>query len=144
MDYKKEYLYKKILKAKQFLDDNYQDDINLGDLINAAFISKFHFIRLFKRAYKVTPHQYLKEKRLKQAKLELGTTQKTVSEICNGVGFNSVGSFCNLFKRTTAQTPLEYRNNFLAYQENWLNKPFENIPGCYTLVHHPKNSNFRQ
>jgi AraC-like DNA-binding protein len=143
MDYKKEYLYKKIVGAKQFLDKSYHDDINLDILVNEVNISKYHFIRLFKNTYGVTPHKYLTEKRLKIAKIELENTKESVSDICFKVGFNSVSSFCNLFKRVTSQTPLEFRDAFLKLKENRLSKPLENIPGCYTLIHHSENSNFR-
>jgi AraC-like DNA-binding protein len=136
MSYKKEYLYKKIVSAKQFLDKNCQDEINIDTLINVANISKYHFIRLFKKIYGVTPHKYLIEKRLKTAKLELENSKKSVSEICFEVGFSSVSSFCNLFKRATSKTPLEYRNTFNELKENRFNEPLGNIPGCYGLIHH--------
>jgi AraC-like DNA-binding protein len=136
MNYKKEYLYKKLVGAKQFLDKKYGDDISLDILINVANISKHHFIRLFKKTYAFTPHKYLIEKRLQIAKQELESTQKSVSEICFEVGFSSVSSFCNLFKRATSQTPLEYRNTFNELKENRFNEPLRNIPGCYGLIHH--------
>jgi len=136
MNYKKEYLYKKIVGAKQFLDKKYEDDISLDILTKVANISKHHFIRLFKKAYGSTPHKYLIEKRLKIAKQELESTQKSVSEICFEVGFSSVNSFCNLFKRATSQTPLEYRNTFNELKENRFKEPLGNIPGCYGLIHH--------
>lgn len=135
MDYKKEYLYKKIVRAKQFIDKNYQDDISLDALINEAYISKYHFIRLFRKTYGITPHKYLMEKRLKSAKLELESTKEPVSVICLKVGFSSVSSFCNLFKKVTCQTPLEYRDAFIDLQKNRFNMPLENIPGCYGLIH---------
>ncbi|HMC01904.1 MAG TPA: AraC family transcriptional regulator [Flavobacteriaceae bacterium] len=136
MNYKKEYLYKKIVFAKQFLDKSYQDDISLDILINEANISKYHFIRLFKNTYGITPHKYLTEKRLKIAKMELESTKESVSDICFKVGFSSVSSFCNLFKKVTRQTPLEYRNTFIELKKNRFYKPLENIPGCYGLIHH--------
>ena len=136
INYKKEYLYKKIVRAKQFLDKNYQDDISLDNLINEANISKYHFIRLFKKTYEVTPHKYLMEKRLKIAKLELESTKDSVSVICFKVGFSSVSSFCNLFKKVTFQTPLEYRNAFIVLKKNRFSEPLKNIPGCYGLIHH--------
>ena len=136
MNYNNEYLYKKIVGAKQLLDKKYEDDISLDILINEANISKYHFIRLFKKTYGFTPHKYLIEKRLKIAKQELESTKKSVSDICFNVGFSSVSSFCNLFKRETSQTPLEYRNTINELKENRLNEPLGNIPGCYGLIHH--------
>ena len=143
MNYKKEYLYKKIVGAKQFLDENYKNEISLDLLISEANISKYHFIRLFKKTYKVTPHKYLIEKRIKAAKKELEYTKESVSIICFKVGFSSVSSFCNLFKKTTSQSPLEYRNTCTKLEKNRYNSPLSNIPGCYVLIHHPQKSNFR-
>ncbi len=136
MNYKKEYLYKKIVGAKLFLDNNYQQDISLEILINEANISKYHFIRLFKKSYGLTPHKYLIEKRLKIAKQRLQNTKDSVVVICYKVGFSSVSSFCNLFKKVTGQTPLEYRSASLELKQNRFMEPFKNIPGCYGLIHH--------
>jgi len=52
--YPKVYLYRGIVQAKPFIDNNYADHI-----ADEAFFSKFHFIRLFKKIYSKTPHQYL-------------------------------------------------------------------------------------
>jgi AraC-like DNA-binding protein len=137
MSYRKEYLYKKIVRAKQVIDKNYSGEINLNVLINEAHISKYHFIRLFKSIYKITPHQYIISKRVKSAKSKLENSDDSITSICFSVGFNSVGSFCNLFKKTTLQTPLEYRATVKELNGNRNSFPLKNIPGCYTILHHP-------
>jgi len=137
MNYKKEYLYKKIVGTKQFIDRSYRHEISLDVLMNEANISKYHFVRLFKSIYKITPHQYLMSKRIKYAKMELENTDESISSICDKVGFNSIGSFCNLFKKVTAQTPLEYRNAKKKIDVDRKKSPIRHIPGCYALMHHP-------
>lgn len=135
MSYNKEYLYKNIVGAKQYLDKSFNEEINIDILAKQANISKFHFIRLFKLIYKITPHQYLTVKRIKMAKRELEKPNQSVSDVCHKVGFNSVSSFCNLFKKTTNQTPLEYRSSIMELKESQMNTPLNNIPGCYALMH---------
>ncbi len=57
--YPKVYLYQRIVQAKLFIDRNYADKIDIDNISDEAFFSKFHFIRLFKRIYGKTPYQYL-------------------------------------------------------------------------------------
>ena len=73
-------LYERIVAAKLFIDENYQEPINLDEISRQAFLSRFHFHRLFSRIYKKTPHQYLTLKRIDRAK-QLLTEEKTVSEV---------------------------------------------------------------
>lgn len=57
--YPKMYLYKRIVQAKLYIDNHYANNIDLNDISDEAYFSKFHFIRLFKSIYGKTPHQYL-------------------------------------------------------------------------------------
>jgi len=61
-------IYQRIVSAKIFIDENYQESINLDDVSEQAFFSRFHFHRLFTRIYRRTPHQYITQKRLSKAK----------------------------------------------------------------------------
>ena len=70
-DYPKIYLYKRIVQAKLFIDANFSERIDLGNIADEAYFSKFHFIRLFKISYGYTPHQYLTRVRIENAKLFL-------------------------------------------------------------------------
>ena len=98
--YPKVYLYKRIVQAKLFIDNNYADKIDLGNISDEAYFSKFHFIRLFKKIYGKTPHQYLTFVRMEKA-IQLLCVNKPISEVCYAVGFESLSSFGNLFKRFT-------------------------------------------
>ena len=70
-----------LIKARNFIEENYCDDIDLQTIAEFSFFSKFHFIRLFKRCYGRTPHQYLTEKRMSLAK-KLPGSNLTVVETC--------------------------------------------------------------
>jgi AraC-like DNA-binding protein len=72
-------------------------------------VSKFHFIRVFKRYYGRTPNQYRQEVRIEIAKKIL-LKGKSIDEVCNAIGFTSKTSFISLFKKMTGVTPLAYQN----------------------------------
>src|ERR1051325_6868510 len=105
--YPKVYLYRRIVQAKIFIDKNFTDKIDLDNISDEAFFSKFHFIRLFKKIYGKTPHQYLTFVRIHEAKLMLNSGTN-VSEACFAVGFESLSSFTALFKKQTGLTPSAY------------------------------------
>ena len=123
-------LYERIVAAKLFIDENYQEPINLDEISRQAFLSRFHFHRLFSRIYKKTPHQYLTLKRIDRAK-QLLTEEKTVSEVCSEVGFESLGSFSMLFKKEMGSAPTYYRNMAWLKKQKEKEQPKAFIPHCF-------------
>ena len=97
-------IYQRIVAAKVYIDDNYSEPIDLDEISRKAFLSKFHFHRLFRQIYRHTPHQYVTRKRLQKAK-DLLAINKPVTEVCNEVGFESIGSFSILFKKEIGFAP---------------------------------------
>ena len=96
------------LNAKNYLDNHYDQDINLRSLAHIQLTSPYHLIRIFKQYFGITPRQFLIDKRIQQAKIAL-KNGKSVSEACYDVGFQSVQSFSRLFKEKTGGTPSSYR-----------------------------------
>ena len=127
--YPKVYLYRRIVQAKVFIDIHYADDIDLNNISDEAYFSKFHFIRLFKQIYGKTPHQYLISVRLDKAK-QLLTKGLTVTEVCVSVGFESLSSFSSLFKNIIGVTPTIFLSNQILRQTEIAINPLKFIPGC--------------
>ena len=128
--YPKLYLYRRIVQAKLFIDKHYADNIDLSQIADEAFFSKFHFIRLFNEVYKKTPYQYLSSVRIEKAK-QLLAADIPVERACYAVGFDSVSSFTGLFKRATGQTPSAYRSEQLQKAKAMRSKPLHFIPNCF-------------
>jgi AraC-like DNA-binding protein len=123
-------IYQRIVAAKVYIDDNYQEPIDLELISQQAFLSRFHFHRLFTRIYRHTPHQYVTNKRLDKAK-DLLAKNKPVTEVCNEVGFESIGSFSVLFKKEIGFAPQYYRNMAWLKKQEQLAQPKKAIPNCF-------------
>jgi len=98
--YDKIYLYRRIVKAKLFIDERFTEAIDLNNIADQAHFSKFHFIRLFKSVYGLTPKGYLISKRIDAAMQHL-VEGFTVTETCLMVGWESPTSFAAMFKKMT-------------------------------------------
>ena len=124
-------IYERIVSAKMFIDNHYEEPISLEQISKKAFLSKFYFLRIFKSIYKKTPHEYLTAKRIEQAKLLLVKEGISITDVCNCVGFESLSSFSMLFKKQNGFAPQYYRN--IAYLKNKLaqQQPKKFIPHCY-------------
>jgi AraC-like DNA-binding protein len=111
--YPKVYLTEQVIRSKQFMDTHFSENIDLDKIASEGSLSKFHFIRLFKKYYGRTPHQYLTDVRIAKAK-ELIDAGHSVSETCYAVGFSSLSSFTGFFKRSGGSTPNAYqqKSNF--------------------------------
>jgi AraC-like DNA-binding protein len=125
-------LYRRIVQAKLFIDDNFAEPIDAGYIADEACYSKFHFIRTFKSIYGRTPHQHLTHVRVEKAKVML-EEGASVTETCFAVGFDSLGSFTGLFKRRVGFTPSAYRQQQLERKEEIRKEPLRFIPGCFAM-----------
>lgn len=142
--YPKFYLYKRVVQAKLFIDNSYEQNIDLDKISDEASFSKFHFIRLFKKIYGKTPHQYLTAVRLEKAK-QLLSKGISVSEVCISVGFESLSTFSGKFKTIFGQSPTAYLEDQAARQAEIAAHPLKFVPGCIAFRNGwSKNSNFEE
>ena len=124
-------LYQRIVTAKVYIDDNFQEAIDLDKMASQACLSRFHFHRLFTKVYKITPHQYVTQKRIDKAKALLHNDYISITEVCNEVGFESIGSFSILFKKEIGFAPTYYRNMAWLKQQQVKEQPKKFIPHCF-------------
>lgn len=127
------YLYRRIVAAKLFIDKHFSEPLPLDLVADEACFSKFHFIRLFKKVYGHTPHQYLIRVRIAEAK-KLLSNGAPVCDVGYAVGFESPGSFCGLFRKKTGMTPARYQQLRRDIQRRQKAAPLHFIPDCFARV----------
>jgi AraC family transcriptional regulator len=94
-----------------FVDENLGGNIGLTRLAAIAGYSPDHFARLFKRAFGLSPYQYVLQRRLERAKSMLRDNSHSIAEIAISCGFASQAHFHTTFKARTGVTPRAYRKN---------------------------------
>jgi transcriptional regulator GlxA family with amidase domain len=128
-----------LLRAKDLADARYFDPLDVGDLANAAGLSRAHFSREFRRAFGESPHAYLLTRRLERAAAMLRATDRSVADICFSVGWQSVGSFTTSFTRTFGISPTAYRAKFPPAADH------AQVPACVVRFYgRPQRSTFRE
>lgn len=121
--------HKQVYHARCLLDRYYDTPITIEQLSQEVALSPYYLIRLFRRVYKQTPHQYLMQRRIARAKDLLRTTDLAITEICAAVGFESLGSFSTLFHNVAGISPTAYRISAQAATKRAY------IPLCVCLLH---------
>lgn len=100
--------------ALDYMREHLQEDINLDKLARLTNLSKYHFIRAFKRQTSYTPIHYLIQLRMERASFLLDNTQASVKTIAIQLGYQDPLYFSRLFKKTFGLSPRAYREQHSA------------------------------
>jgi AraC-like DNA-binding protein len=96
-------------RARDLIDREYAQPLDVAALARAALMSTAHFSRQFRAAYGETPYAYLMTRRIERAKALLRRGDTSVTEACMAVGCSSLGSFSARFTELVGETPSAYR-----------------------------------
>ena len=121
----------RLLRARAFIDRHYDQPIDLAQIGAQAGFSRYHFLRLFRTAFRETPHQYLMRRRIERARALLAASDLSITEICFAVGFQSLGSFSTLFHRSAGCSPRAYRARHAGQHAHALAR----IPACFLTMY---------
>jgi AraC family transcriptional regulator len=99
----------RVADAVRAIETQADDALDLVALAAIAGLSKFHFLRVFRRAVGMTPHQYLTATRLRRAAARLDATSDSVTAIAFDSGFGDLSTFNAHFRATFGKTPSAYR-----------------------------------
>lgn len=125
------YRFERLRASREFIADNYLSPFDLSNVAKYANLSPYHFLRVFKKVYGETPNEFLIRLRMDQAKKMLITENLSVSEVCEQVGYISLGSFSSLFSRQVGFAPTLYRRRLWALSSEAFCFPSQVIPACY-------------
>ncbi len=96
-------------QCKGYIDENFCDpSLRIGDLAAMCSLSEVYFRREFSRFYGQSPLEYIKARRIEQAKLLLETGLYSVTEVAFASGFESSAYFSAEFRRLTGMSPSDY------------------------------------
>ena len=118
-----------MLRARDAIDRAYAGPLDIAALARVASVSEAHFARTFRVTFGETPHRYLQRRRVERAMFLLRESDRSVTDICFEVGFNSLGTFSRTFHEIVGatpvgDTPMEYRGR---------GGPLA-VPTCFTMA----------
>ena len=113
-------------RARDFADRHYAQPLSLNEIAGVAGLSKYHFLRLFRATYGITPMEYVSQRRIERAQDLLRTTNLTVTEVCFTVGFSSLGSFSSRFRRLVGESASGFQRRYADGAPH--------IPGCFIFM----------
>ena len=117
--------------GRDYIADNYLAPFSLASVAKYSNMSPYHFLRVFKKVYGETPNEFLIRLRIEKAKKMLITENLSVSEVCERVGYISLGSFSSLFFKQVGMAPTLYRRKLWALSTEAFHFPSQAIPACY-------------
>lgn len=122
--------FRRLCRGRDLLASEYRSRVLLQQVAREACLSEFHFHRLFTSTFGETPHDFLTRLRLDQAKQMLAS-DRTVTEVCFEVGYESLGSFSTKFRWQFGRSPLEFQREIrriFGYHAPWR---VLMLPGCF-------------
>ena len=108
----REEIFRRLNLARDHMIENLHVALALDEISLQASLSPFHFHRLFRMAYRLTPYEFLSFHRLERAKALLKRSKFSVSDIGSQSGFETVAAFGKRFRASTGMSPTEYRAQF--------------------------------
>lgn len=103
------YMPEFVQTAVKDIDTHFKENLSLDYFARTLSISKYHFLKEFKKYTGFTPNDYLRMTRINHAKKLLKFTDMSVYEVAEKTGFQSPGYFINTFRKMTGMTPANFR-----------------------------------
>jgi AraC-like DNA-binding protein len=100
-----------IVKAKDFIEAHWQEPIDISNMAQSVHLSRYHFIRLFKKHTGMTPYEYYQDVKVRKLKEKLRDKFLSVSEAFAACGLTYNGTYASMFKEKTGMTPSQFRKS---------------------------------
>ena len=96
--------------VRDYVTGNLGNDISLSELAGLANLTKFHFIRAFKKTTGMAPYQFVISSRVERAKELLADPNSSIAAVARSVGFHRTLQLDRAFRRLSGTTPSFYRD----------------------------------
>lgn len=97
-----------VARLTEYIEDNLDRSIGLAELAGIVNVSRFHFIRLFKRSTGMTPIDFVEQCRIERARSLITDTKIPLAEIALMTGFADQSHFTRRFRDRVGCTPAAY------------------------------------
>jgi AraC-like DNA-binding protein len=126
-------LFRRLCRTRDYLAANLDRPVRLGDAAREAFLSPYHYHRLFAQTFSETPLEFLTRVRMDRAKQMLAREEAPVTEVCMAVGYESLGSFSTRFRRAVGYSPSEFQRELKKIFPVPKVALYRSIPACYLI-----------
>jgi AraC-like DNA-binding protein len=106
---KSEHIEQRIFKSLHYIHKNIDRPVDIDHLAAMNYLTKDHFIRLFKKEMSCTPGKYINQKKIEAAQLRILIGQTSIKDIAYGLGFDNLSYFNRLFTKIAGESPGKYR-----------------------------------
>jgi len=100
---------KESARIRRYIDHHFKEPVNLDQLAQIASLNKYHLSHIFTRDYGISPINYLLSLRIRESRMLLRSTDHTLAQIAQLVGFSSPSYFSQSFRKATGISPAQYR-----------------------------------
>ncbi|BCG60176.1 helix-turn-helix transcriptional regulator [Paenibacillus sp. URB8-2] len=104
-------------KGHEYMEIHYAEGITVERVSEYVGIDRTHFTKQYRKAYGITPIQFIQELKMKEARSLLEQTSYTLSEIAHSVGYPDIFSFSKAFKKRLGVAPTQYRDKKIQSEQ---------------------------
>lgn len=108
---------KTMSRILEYIDDNFQKKLTLGELAEKENLSLSYLSHAFKDSMGISFQEYLKHKRFENASRLLQSSEMNLLDISIASGFSDVRYMMKAFSEIAGCSPAEYRRSFRDYSE---------------------------
>jgi AraC family transcriptional regulator len=101
---------RRVIEAIRLVESDAMRPLELKEMAAVVGMSKYHFLRVFRRLTGMTPHRYLISTRLRRAALALTSSRRPVIAVALDAGFGDLSTFNKTFRAVFGLTPTQYRD----------------------------------
>jgi AraC family transcriptional regulator len=101
----------KLRRAVDYIEANLHRDLSVAEIAHQVTMSESHFSHVFRSSVGLSPHRYVRDRRIERAKTLLRECDMPLGEIAQKIGCSSASNFSVLFHSATGTTPSTYRSS---------------------------------